>query len=228
MDKPTSGPQLIAQKALEYIQDGDVIGIGTGRAAVNFIHALAERVKAGLDIRGIPTSDASAQLAKDLGIPLTTFAVTTVIDVAIDGADEVDPQGNLIKGLGGALIREKIVASAAKKFIVLVGKEKLVDWLGSRGVLPVEVVPFGMQLCAKRINDLGYATQVRCKEGQVFLSDNGNNVLDCHIEPIADPIHLERTLVKLPGVVGTGLFLGMADAILIDHGDHVEVRTPKS
>lgn len=219
-------PHLVADKALEYVQSGQTIGLGTGRAATAFLHALGRRVRDGLLIHGIPTSTASAKLATELGIPLTTFAQTTTLDLAVDGADEVDPAGNLIKGLGGALVREKIVASAAARFIILVGPEKLVDKLGEHGDLPVEVAPFALELCQRRILDLGYRSSPRPGPGTggLYLSDNGNHILDCAVTAIDDPGDLERRLVALPGVVGTGLFLAMRPMVLVERSDHVEVR----
>src|SRR4051812_29118900 len=136
-----------AERALELVPDGAVVGLGTGRAATAFIVALGERVRAGLRVRGVPTSQASADLAHQLGIPLTTLDEVEAIDVAVDGADEVDPRCDLIKGYGGALVREKIVAAAARQFVVLVGPDKLVAELGARGKLPVEVLPFGAAPC---------------------------------------------------------------------------------
>src|SRR5580693_2754263 len=145
----------IAERAVAMIADGSVAGLGTGQAATAFIHVLGERVRAGLRVRGVPTSLVSANLARDLGIPLTTFEEVDTIDVTVDGADEVDPHCNLIKGYGGALVREKIVAAASKKLIILVGPEKLVPVLGSRGKLPVEVLPFALTLCHRRMQALG-------------------------------------------------------------------------
>src|SRR5260221_1867161 len=134
MDPATNEFRPIAERDLDMIADGSVIGLGTGHAATAFLHALAERVQSGLRVLGVPTSEASAQLARELGIPLTTFVEHPVLDVDVDGADEVDPQNNLIKGYGGALVREKIVARAARRLVILVGPEKIVTKLGSRGI----------------------------------------------------------------------------------------------
>jgi ribose 5-phosphate isomerase A len=215
----------IADKAFEYLQDGQVVGLGSGRAATAFIHSLGARVKAGLRVRGVPTSQASADLGRQLGIPLTNLEEVDHIDVAVDGADEVDPELRLIKGLGGALVREKIVAAAARRFVVLVGPEKLVSVLGEHGTLPVEVVPFALGFCRRRLTELGYPPTLRQKDGRPFQSDNGNPILDCRVPPLADPAGVEQMLQALPGVVGTGLFLGMADTVLIGHPDGgVEMR----
>jgi len=214
----------VAQRALEYVKDGDVVGLGTGRAATAFVRALGARCRDGVRVRGIPTSQVTADLAAHLGIPLVSLDDVAQIDVTVDGADEVDPQFNLIKGYGGALVREKIVAAASRRMIVLVGSEKLVPVLGTRGKLPVEVVPFGAASCRRRLTDLGYPATLRGDGDRPFVSDNGNWILDCHVPAIDDPAHLERTIVALPGVVGTGLFLGMAEIILIEDGQTLQLR----
>jgi ribose 5-phosphate isomerase A len=216
--------RAIAERALEFIPDGAVVGLGTGRAAAAFLHALGERVRAGLRIRGIPTSRASEDLAHQLGIPLTTFDETETIDVDIDGADEVDPRCDLIKGYGGALVREKIVAVASRRLVILVGPEKLVPVLGSRGILPVEVLPFGLALCRRRLADLGCVPQPRLHDGRLYITDNRNYILDCKVAPLAQPAEMEQAIRAIPGVVGTGLFLGMAPTVLIQKGETVEVR----
>ena len=163
--------QVIADRALELISDGSVVGLGTGKAATAFLHALGPRVRAGLRVRGIPTSQASADLAGQLGIPLITFDETDTIDLDVDGADEVDPRCDLIKGYGGALVREKVVAAASRKLVILVGPEKLVPVLGSRGILPVEVLPFALAVCRRRLADLGCVPQLRTKDGKPFVTD---------------------------------------------------------
>ncbi len=211
-----------SELALDLIQDGMVLGLGTGRAATAFVKALGERVSHGLKIRGVPTSERSAALAKQLGIPLVTLEDVEYLDIDVDGADEVDPQLNLIKGLGGALVREKIVAASAKRLVILVGPEKVVPVLGSRGTLPVEVVPFALPLCRRRLSSLGCPPQVRQVDGKPYVSDNGNTILDCWVQPIHNPVRLERDILAIPGVVGTGLFLGMADMVFIQDGDAVK------
>jgi ribose 5-phosphate isomerase A len=182
-------------------------------------------VAAGLRVRGVPTSRATRELADRLGIPLTTLEEVDHLDIAIDGADEVDPNLDLIKGKGGALVREMIVAASARRFVVLVGKEKIVQTLGEQGILPVEVVPFALGLCRRRFAALGLAPTPRVKDGQLFVSDNGNYILDCAVKAIADPRALDLALRAIPGVVGTGLFLGMADTVLIQDGATLQVRT---
>jgi ribose 5-phosphate isomerase A len=213
-----------SDRALELIKDGMFVGLGTGRAATAFVEELGKRVEQGLRIQGVPTSQKSADLARKLGIPLTTLDQVEQLDLDVDGADEVDGQLNLIKGLGGALIREKVVAAAAKQLVILVGSEKIVTKLGDHGVLPVEVVPFALPLCSRRLKALGCPPVPRQADGKLFVSDNGNHILDCRIQPIADPARLEREIQAIPGVVGTGLFIGMADLVLIQDGDNVHVR----
>jgi ribose 5-phosphate isomerase A len=214
----------LVEAALDMIPDGAVVGLGSGRAATQFVRALGRRVADGLQIRGVPTSQGTSDLARKLGIPLATLEEIDAIDIVVDGADEVDPRLNLIKGLGGAMVREKVIAAASHRLVILVGPEKIVAILGQRGVLPVEVVPFAISFCRRRFEKLGFPPVARRSSGQLFTTDNGNHVLDCKIPPIADPAALEQTLLAIPGVVGTGLFLGMADTVLIDRGTDVEVR----
>lgn len=199
--------------ALTEITSNTVVGLGTGQAATAFIHALGTAVQEGLRVTGVPTSEASASLARQLGIPLVEQPVS--LDVAVDGADEVDPQLDLVKGFGGALVREKIVAAAARRFIVLVGEEKLVKVLGGRGRLPVEVVPFAVPFVTRRLTEMGYPPVVRPKDGKPWVTDNGNLILDAAVQSIPDPAKLDRALLDIPGVVGTGLFVGMAHAVMV-------------
>ncbi len=207
----------LGEYALRYVKPGFTLGLGTGRAANAFIRALA---KSGLKVRGVPTSNASAALARELGIKVVTLADAERLDVAFDGADEVDPRLNLIKGYGGAMVREKVVAQAARRFVVLVGTEKMVKRLGERGKLPVEVLPFAAPFCARRIKALGLRPEVRLKDdGAALLSDNGNLILDCGIVRISAPARLERELISIPGVVGTGLFVAMANKVLVAAAD---------
>jgi ribose 5-phosphate isomerase A len=217
---PASG----AVHALEYVPDGGVVGLGTGRAAGAFVRALAERVHGGLRIRGVPTSAATAALAGELRIPLLSLAEAGELDVTVDGADEVDPRLDLIKGYGGALVREKIVAASSKRLVILVGKEKLVPVLGTRGRLPVEVVPFGETLCLRRLAALGCRPRRRMDGGRPVVTDNGNLLLDCGVDPIGDPAAFDEAIRAIPGVVGTGLFLGMADVVIAQDGDRIEVH----
>ena len=220
----STAPSQAAGRALEFVNAGTIIGLGSGRAAASFVSALGARVTAGLDIRGVPTSEATANQARSLGIPLMTLAEAGELDLTVDGADEVDPQLNLIKGYGGAFVREKIVAASSRRLVILVGSEKSVPVLGARGRLPVEIVPFGEALCRRRLGALGCRPSLRETDGTVFVTDNGNHVLDCGIDPIDDPVAFERALLDVPGVVGTGLFVGMADAVIIEEGESVDVR----
>lgn len=217
--------ERVAEMAAEEVQGGQIIGLGTGRAATAFLHHLAEKVRRGLRIRGVPTSKATERLARDLGIPLASLDDTPTIDLAVDGADEVDPKLQLVKGLGGALLREKVIATCAKRFIVLVGEEKLSPQLGCRGILPVEVVPFAAGPCRRAIAALGIDSQIRQQGDQHFLTDNGNNILDCRVQPMDNPIELDRRLRRIPGVVETGLFLDMAERVLVETAQGVRVLT---
>ncbi|MEX2173624.1 MAG: ribose-5-phosphate isomerase RpiA [Pirellulaceae bacterium] len=219
-----TGLQAIGERAVEYVADGHVVGLGTGRAAAAFLEALAAQVRGGLRVRGVATSRASAELAQRLQIPLVSLDEAPEIDATIDGADEIDPHGNAIKGYGGALVREKIVAAASRRLVLLVGDEKLVPVLGSRGKLPVEVVPFGVAATARRLTNLGLVPALRMADGKPFVSDNGNQILDCGTGPIPQPAELEAEICAIPGVVGTGLFLGLVDVVLIARGGQVEVR----
>jgi ribose 5-phosphate isomerase A len=213
-------------KALDYVADGMTIGLGSGKAAERFIRALAASSR---HVRCVATSAASAGLATSLGLSVVTLDDVSHLDLTVDGADEVDPQLNLIKGYGRAMVREKIVAAASKHLVIVIGPEgvpeKLVPVLGTRGKLPVEVLRFGLPVVRGKLEELGIpATPVTRDDGELFLSDNGNVILNCKVGPIADPAAFERQIRSIPGVVGTGLFLGMADAVLIQNGDELEVR----
>jgi len=215
MDSATDPTYLdaLGQYALRYVKPGQTLGFGTGRAASAFIRALGAN---GVEVRGVPTSDVSAALARSLGIPLVDLRDAERIDVDFDGADEVDGQLNMIKGRGGAMVREKVVAAASRRRIFLVGEEKRVSRLGAHGNLPVEVVPFAVAFSARRISELGLKPTIRISEaGEHFVSDNGNLVLDCAVKAIRSPARLERELLSIPGVVGTGLFVGLADIVLV-------------
>jgi len=203
------------------------LGLGTGRAANEFVRVLGERVRTGLAIVGVPTSEATRELAESLGIPLTTLAEAGTLDLTIDGADEVGPGLSLIKGLGGALVREKIVAASSRRFVVVVGAEKVVPRLGVKTPLPVEVVPFGLALCERRLASLGSKPTLRAaaQGSGPFVSDNGNHILDCKFAAIDDPGELDRAIREIPGVVGTGLFVGMAERVLVQQDDGVRVLT---
>ena len=217
--------EAAARASLQFIRDGQVVGLGTGSTAAYFIKLLAEKVKNGLHIRGIPTSVRSLELAQSLGIPLTTLDECQDIAVTVDGADEVDPQLRLIKGGGGAALREKIVASATKQLVIVADESKQVTVLG-RFPLPVEVIGFAQALVAKRIRELGADVQLRTgADGKPFVTDEHNHILDCRFGQIPDPEGLARKLSDMPGVVEHGLFIGMATVALFARGrEIVELR----
>jgi ribose 5-phosphate isomerase A len=208
----------IAAEAAEMARPGAVIGLGTGRAASMFVRALSARVREGLSIRGVATSLRTEGLAKDLEIPLARLDEVEGIDLDVDGADEVDPGLDLIKGHGGALLRERVVASIAKRFVILVGEEKLVPRLGARMAVPVEVVPFAAPVVLRSLTELGAEARLRMADGSPFLSDNGNHILDARFDGIAEPAVLGLEIDALPGVVDNGLFVGMADLVLVQSG----------
>jgi ribose 5-phosphate isomerase A len=221
---PSDAPWATARRALEFVHDGQTLGLGTGRAAAAFVEALGEKARAGLRVRGVPTSVATAELAKRVGVPLVTLAEAGELDVAFDGADEVAPNLDLVKGYGGALVRERIVASSARRFVVLVGSEKLVSALGERGKIPVEIVPYALPLAMRQLAALGVEPVLRTRsDGATYLTDNGNWILDCGTRALPDAASLERKMRALPGVVGTGLFLGVAHAVLVQDGTRVRV-----
>ncbi|WCK55790.1 ribose-5-phosphate isomerase RpiA [Aneurinibacillus sp. Ricciae_BoGa-3] len=205
--------QIVGEKAAEFVKDGMVVGLGTGSTVFYTICKLGELVKQGLSIRGCATSVQTEKLAKEWGIPLAKFAEIEQIDVAIDGADEVDSQLNLIKGGGGALLREKIIARAAKTFVVVADPSKLVGELGTMR-LPVETISFAFELTMKHIARLGCQPQLRQSNGTPYKTDNGNYIFDCAFSGIPHPKELERNLNMIPGVVENGLFVKMADVVI--------------
>ena len=213
----------IVERALELVPNGSRIGLGSGRAARAFVRALGERIRTGrLHVYGVPTSQETTDFAMQEDIPLLPLDQAGTLDVTVDGADEADPNLDLIKGYGRALVREKIVAASSRRLVILVGDDKLVARLGARGKLPVEVIPFALPLCERRLRQLGCEPVPYRKGKDLFVTDNGNHVLDCQIDPIPDARRLEHDIRAIPGVVGTGLFLGMADIVLV--GDRCDFR----
>ena len=217
---------LVGLRAAEFVQDGMAVGLGTGTTSVQFIHALGARVQAGLKINCVASSESSHKLAASLGISVTTLPELPELDLYIDGADEVAPGLALIKGGGGALLREKIVASAAKKFIVVADSTKIVDHLG-KFPLPIEVIKMAMPLVARKLRDLGLEpVQRHTKEGTVRITDEGNYILDCACGVIPDPDALAAQIRSIVGVVEHGLFLRMASLALIAGEDGVHELKP--
>jgi ribose 5-phosphate isomerase A len=218
--------ELTGRAAAQLVRDGDVVGLGTGSTAYFTVIALGERVKAGLKIIGIPTSVKTADLARAVGIPLTTLDEHPEIDITIDGADEIDPQLRMIKGGGGALLREKVVASASKKMVVITDSAKVVPVLG-KFPLPVEVIAFARAVVEKKIASLGGSPKLRTKpDGSPYVTDNGNQILDCSFGKIADPPALALALSNTPGIAEHGLFIGLASIALVGRGDRVEEMRP--
>ncbi len=218
--------EAAGRAAAKLVKDGDVVGLGTGSTAYFAVVALGERVKAGMKIVGIPTSSQTADLARTVGIRLTTLDEHPEIDITIDGADEIDPQLRLIKGGGGALLREKVVASASKKMVVVADSGKMVPALG-KFPLPIEIISFARTVVEKRIAALGATPKLRTRpDGSSYLTDNGNQILDCSFGKIADPASLALALSNIPGIVEHGLFIGLASVALIGRGDRVEEVRP--
>jgi ribose 5-phosphate isomerase A len=221
--------EAAARASLRFVKDGQVVGLGTGSTAAYFIQLLGEQVKNGLRIRGIPSSDRSREQAASLGIPLTTLDECQQIDVTVDGADEFDPQLRLIKGGGGALLREKIVASATRQLVIVADATKRVPVLG-KFPLPVEVIKFAQALVKKKIEALGAQVGLRRNaDGKAYLTDENNYILDCRFGRIPDADALARQLSDMPGVVEHGLFIGMASVVLVADGSNIiELQAPDS
>lgn len=201
-----------AEAALQFVEEGMVVGLGTGSTSLEMLRLLAQRVQAGLRIEGVATSDAIAQEARRLGVSLVGgYPNFSRVDLTLDGADEVDGEGRLIKGGGGALLREKLVAMASTRLIIMVDESKKVARLGEKWPLPVEVVPFGWARLQRQIEDLG--GQVKRRED--FVTDQGNYIFDCHFGPMDSPESLHAQLIQLTGVVETGLFLGLTNTLVV-------------
>ena len=216
-----------AERALELVRPGMKLGLGSGSTARHFVDLVGDRVKAGLSVRCVATSEATAAQAKALGVPLATLDEIPELDLTIDGADEIDPKLRLIKGGGGALLREKIVAAASRRMVVIADSTKLVAQLGAFP-LPIEVVPFGLAATQRHIEhafaELGLAGSIRLRGGSSpFVTDGGHHILDCSLGAIAEPERLSQILSPIPGVVEHGLFIGLARAAIIGGAEGVEV-----
>src|SRR5580700_2764070 len=210
--------QRAAEAAMQHVKDGMIVGLGTGSTAKFFIEAVGAAVRAGKlrDIRGVPTSINSEKLAEANQIPVLTFAQTARIDLTVDGADEVAPDLTLIKGLGGALLREKLVAQNSSMLIIIADASKLVTKLGTKAPLPVEVTPFGHEASERFLRDLGATpTLRRTPAGEIFITDNGNYIFDCNFHEIADPRELNQKLAARAGIVESGLFIDLAHTAII-------------
>jgi len=214
--------QLSAEAAAALVEDGMIVGLGTGSTAAFALRKLGERVKGGLKIRGVPSSRWAENLAKEAGIPLLDFSQTTQLDITLDGADEFDPALNLIKGGGGALFREKIVAAASKRLVIFADASKRVPVLG-KFPLPVEVNPFGWQVAARKLGGLCPQVTLREAGGKPFVSDNQGYILDCAFGTIPNPPELEDRIRRITGVMECGLFCGMADTVALASGEAVEL-----
>ena len=223
--------QAAAERGASLVQSGMVLGLGSGTTSALMVQAIGRKLREGTlrDIVGVPSSSAIAAVARESGVPLATLDERPALDLNLDGADEVDPNLDLIKGLGGALLWEKIVATAAREVVILVDDSKLVSRLGTKAPLPVEVVPFGWKCHLAFIVSLGGAPTLRLEpDGKPFVTDEGNYILHCRFEGgIADPVGLEAKLLGRAGIVGTGLFLGVAHRVIVGKPDGVEVLTRK-
>jgi ribose 5-phosphate isomerase A len=222
-----------AQAALQYVKDGMIVGLGTGSTSAHFVRQLGERVRQGLRVKGVPTSEATRNLAEQAGVPLLEISQVSSIDVDVDGADEIDTAFRLIKGGGGALLREKIVAAASKQMVVIADESKWVDSLGAFP-LPVEVTRFGFALTQERVSRALRATgceghevvlRVAGKSNEPVITDGGNYILDAHAQHIPDPAALAAALKEIAGVVEHGLFIGLAHVVIIGKGKGADVKT---
>lgn len=216
--------QMAAEKAVEEVESGAIVGLGTGSTVYHVLLALGRKVRNGLNIVGIATSKQTELISAEQGIPLSTLAEHPVIDLTIDGADEIDPSLDLIKGGGGALVREKIVAYASKRLVIVADESKLVPVLGTTFALPVEVLQFGWEVTQTAIDNICGKSTMRYSDKKPFLSDNGNYILDCHFDTIRQPAQIELQLNNLPGVVENGLFVRRTDKVIVGTTSGVDIR----
>jgi ribose 5-phosphate isomerase A len=226
--------QAVAARALDLVEDGATVGLGSGHAAATFIAQLGKRVRQGLRVVAVPTSEASTRQARDAGIPLIELGEAE-LDLTVDGADEVAPNLDLVKGRGGALVRERIVASASRRQVILVGQDKVVHALGERGFIPVELIPLARDPATRHLRTLGLRPTIRADptNARPLITENHNLTIDCAlVEPLRDgraARELEAALLAIPGVVDTGLFLGTAERVLVGYPDgRVDVLGPRS
>ncbi len=217
-----SEKQAAAEKAIEFVNDNMIIGLGSGSTATFFIKKLGEQVKRGLKIKGVATSNATTNLALSLNIPLLSIDEVSEIDLTVDGADEIDPKFNGIKGGGGALLFEKIVASISKKIIWVVDSSKIIKKLGEFP-LPVELVSFGYTHTLERLREAGFNPSLRMKDGEISLSDGNNIIADLNLKSIENPIELEKKLKGFRGVIETGLFINTPNKVIVGEGSNVKI-----
>jgi ribose 5-phosphate isomerase A len=224
--------QAAAEHGASLVQSGMVLGLGSGTTSTLMVQALGRKLREGAlrNVIGVPSSSGIAAVAKESGVPLTTLDDRPTLDLDLDGADEVDPNLGLIKGLGGALLREKIVATASRQVVIMVDESKLMSRLGTKAPLPVEVVPFGWKTQLAFVESLGGKPTLRTEpDGRPFVTDEGNHILHCRFEGgIANPVELEARLLSRAGIVGTGLFLGIAHRVIVGRTDGVEVLTHRA
>lgn len=219
--------ERIGSQAAGEVRPGTIVGLGTGSTAAAFVDALGARVAGGLRVTGVATSFATAEQARLLGIPLTSLDDIDRLDLCVDGADEIDPQLNLIKGRGGALLFEKLVARRATRYLIIAAEDKLVDRLNTRLPLPVEIVPLGWRHTARELERLGLTTDLRRAGEAPYVTDGGHWILDCETGGIADPADLAERIKRITGVVEHGLFIGMVDlAMTVDREGHVRTHEP--
>jgi len=214
-----------AEAAAKHVESGTIIGLGTGSTAVHLIRVIGSHLSTGAltDIKGVPTSNQTTAEAKEAGFPLTTLDEYPELDLGIDGADQIDTKLDVVKGGGGALLREKIVASACKTYIIIADERKLTERLGDGFPLPIEVLPFSATPTKRRVEELGASVKLRMRDAsETFVTDNGNHILDADFGGIGDPGWLEAELKAIPGVLETGLFLGYADVAYVGGRDDVK------
>jgi len=217
-----------AAEAVKYVKDGMVVGLGSGSTASIAIKMIGEMVRGGVSVVGIPTSRDSEILGKSVGIKIGELKDHPVVDLTIDGADEVDPKLNLIKGLGGALVREKIVASATKMELIVVDDSKLVEYLCQKSPLPVEIVKFAHHSTVRALEGMGCVPALRMRDGEMFVTDNGNYIVDCKFRRIDRPKNVEAAINLVPGVVDNGLFVGLAHKVIVASEDGVRTIGKKA